>query len=664
MAKDISTKLTITVDDAQLKKLDKTISSLSKESSKLEKEMSTAGKSTLASLAAQKKIVDEKLKAHKEISKLLTKEGSLSTAEKTALANQYKELKRINAEEATRAAIANQRIKSVAKVAGIELSGVKKNTEAYKKFQEQVTKVKAANPSLKLNEARKVAAALTSPDRPLPAQTRLDAVTAQLEAVKAVKPGATDLIEKLTLEQSAIQKEINAAKVAEYQDALTKQAAIDAIKDKEIDFANDSIEVIKAKQQYQKDQEAERVKQAAALKKYNDQIEKAARDEAIDASAATTEKAQETANERRDFWRKNPLNFGTIARRPLDQFIAKNTNIITESDREVASNNKLFAENEKRIGDLKAKKGPSGTGLTDAETKELAKLSADNAGITTKNASLNAASGKASGTLMALNAAQVIGNTAVKMAQGINSAIKSTLGFSLSIKDTFSDILSSVGEMLNQTTGMATYGIGSSLITNATARESQMKYGLSDSQNYAMTQAMSMLGMKSDNDLLYMNQNQQAVFKQFMDKYASWYDDLSSSGVLDSIQQMQLDFSMFKQELAVDFLKWIAENKGTIMAILKGVMDGIKWMVELLGKILTAFGVDYADNSFGSYSPGLATAVASDTAGANIWNGNTNNIKIDMSANATGVLSSQEHLEKFFKEQMEKWSAETITAME
>ena len=228
---------------------------------------------------------------------------------------------------------------------------------------------------------------------------------------------------------------------------------------------------------------------------------------------------------------------------------------------------------------------------------------------------------KAGKANVAVSAATAIVNAAKKVASVFNDLSKSFLGISFSIKDAFADVLKDVSEMTSMTKGMATYATGSSLITNSAARQTQMKYGLSNSQTYAFTQTSSLLGISSDEDLMYMNQSQKQVFTQYMQKYSSWYEQLMSSGALQDIQQMQLEFAMFKQEVAVDLLQFVAQNKDTILAAAKGIMSILEWVMKLATKLLggifgtgsssssstannVTINVEYADGGSGSSQVG------------------------------------------------------------
>ena len=116
-----------------------------------------------------------------------------------------------------------------------------------------------------------------------------------------------------------------------------------------------------------------------------------------------------------------------------------------------------------------------------------------------------------------------------------------------------------------------------------------MKYGLSSAQNWALTQTMGALGMHGEEDLMYMNKEQREKFSVFMDKYSKWYDEMESSGVLQNIQEMQLDLYMFKQELAMDFMKWFAENKDTLLNTIKILAKLTMTIVEGIMKVVQFF---------------------------------------------------------------------------
>lgn len=229
---------------------------------------------------------------------------------------------------------------------------------------------------------------------------------------------------------------------------------------------------------------------------------------------------------------------------------------------------------------------------------------------------------------------QGVYNTTKKIVKGFGEI----LGITFDIKKFASDIFARAKQLMEE---MPTYDTSNSLITNAEARNQQMKYGLSDTQNFAFTQAKNMLNIRSDEDLLYMNPNQQLAFSQYMQKYSAWYTELMDSGVLQDIQEFKLEFKMFKEELAMDVLKWFADNKETIMAILNMTFTVMKGLVSVLGGIAKFFGfsADFASTSTAVNNSSLV---------------NSRNVNVNMTNNVTGVLGSEESMQNFFDEQQSK----------
>lgn len=265
-----------------------------------------------------------------------------------------------------------------------------------------------------------------------------------------------------------------------------------------------------------------------------------------------------------------------------------------------------------------------------------------------KGAEQAATAGKAAdaaaGKLAVIGTFNAVLGTAKKIAGSFNSALKSATGISFSIKDMFSDISNTVAKMMDMKSGIATYNTGTSLITNAGARSTMLKYGLTSGQTYAFTQTSQMLGINSDEDLAYMNPRQREMFMSLMQKQEAWYAKLESSGMLESIQEMQIEFSMFKQELAVDFLDWISKNKETIMTVLKGMLEVLKFVANALGSLFSLFG----SSSSSSYS----SAAMSDTAAAGTASTvNNKNVNVKMSNNVNGVFNTQE-VEEFLNERL------------
>ena len=232
-----------------------------------------------------------------------------------------------------------------------------------------------------------------------------------------------------------------------------------------------------------------------------------------------------------------------------------------------------------------------------------------------------------------------------------NSTLYALTGISVKVSDVFKNIL---GDMSNFIKTASTSDFGTSLIASSSSRSQQLRYGLTGAQNFALSQTMSMLGMSGEEDLMYMNTGQRALFTSYMEKYINWYNEVSSSGVLQDIQLMQLDFKMFRQELALDLLNWISQNKDTIMDAVKATISAAKWIAEILLNIIKFFG------NIGTGLFGGSSSVSIDSANATMTSdrllsgysstNNSKSVSISMSNTISGsgdVNSIREELNNF-----------------
>lgn len=265
---------------------------------------------------------------------------------------------------------------------------------------------------------------------------------------------------------------------------------------------------------------------------------------------------------------------------------------------------------------------------------------------------LNTQISQASGKLGVVNSAFKMISGATKLIRAtynvVNQTFKSVFGFSISIRDNFKDIFQNVKSMTDMYSGMATYSTGSSLITNAAARNVQMQYGLSAGAAYGFDRARQMLGVQSDEDLLYMNESQRALFSSYMQRSQEFYNEMESSGVLQDIQEMQLEFALFKEELSREFLTFLANNKDEIMSILRGVLDVTKWILNGITSIVT----------LGSNSTSLSDAVST-----NSYRTTNKTVNVTMTNNATGVISDQDQMMGYFDEALQRVALQVSTAI-
>lgn len=173
-----------------------------------------------------------------------------------------------------------------------------------------------------------------------------------------------------------------------------------------------------------------------------------------------------------------------------------------------------------------------------------------------------------------------------------NVALKTFDVLGINIKNMFRDVINNIAENLSRT-GMASYDTTTSLFTNSEARSQAMKYGISSSTNWALTKTAGMLfgGTGNlDENIAYMNPAQKEMFATLMSKYSSWYDQLQSTGVLQRIQEFQLDFAMLKEELSIDFMNWFAQNKDVVLGAITGTFSVIKAISSVIVGIANFLG--------------------------------------------------------------------------
>lgn len=262
-----------------------------------------------------------------------------------------------------------------------------------------------------------------------------------------------------------------------------------------------------------------------------------------------------------------------------------------------------------------------------------------------------AASGKLAGVMAVSMVLKGIRNTV----KTIGNVFSQVLGQSISIRGMFSDILKNASDTANLYKGMATYS-ANSLVVNSAARQTMLKYGMTGQQAWAFQQASEMFGVSSDEDLLYMTAAQRQVFTQYMQKQQEWYAKLEQSGALQNIQEMQLDLKLFKQEMSMEFLQWVAENKDTIMTIAKTTLQVLKGLVQILGKLFTFFGIDYSDSTYGWSSTAMSDASNS------VTNTTNRNVSVKMTNNVNGMFNQNE-MEQFLNDKLETAVRSAATAL-
>lgn len=171
-----------------------------------------------------------------------------------------------------------------------------------------------------------------------------------------------------------------------------------------------------------------------------------------------------------------------------------------------------------------------------------------------------------------------VGSIEMAMAQLALKGIELVQKF---IKEIKQEVIKSIKEV-------SSYALSESYIVNSQARQQALTYGLSDAQNYAFTQAKSILGISSDEDLYYMNQNQREMMSYLMKTYSNLYEEMSNNGSLVEFQKMQIELKVMKAELSSTIVKFIAEHKDLIVNVFEQFLSFTEYFIDWASGLLNA----------------------------------------------------------------------------
>lgn len=132
---------------------------------------------------------------------------------------------------------------------------------------------------------------------------------------------------------------------------------------------------------------------------------------------------------------------------------------------------------------------------------------------------------------------------------------------------------------------ISAYSLSTSYVVDSRARQQALQYGLSDSQNYAFTQTKQLLGISSDEDLFWLNSNQRQKFSELMQKESAIYDTMLSDGTLEGFQELKIDFNVLKQEYMASVVKFLSENKDTIISFMNLGLNALQGILSVVSGI-------------------------------------------------------------------------------
>lgn len=206
---------------------------------------------------------------------------------------------------------------------------------------------------------------------------------------------------------------------------------------------------------------------------------------------------------------------------------------------------------------------------------------------------------------------------ASKLVEGLEVAWKK-------LKEVLSESWQELGNMLNF-----------SRLTQSQTRELAFGYGLNASQAYGMSQAMSLTGISSIEDLAYANPTERRLFTDAFKKYTEKYNELADSGFFDSMLEYQVEMEEFKQDLKLEVVEFFMENKDLIKTGMKAIMTLAKGALEALSTIIKILNYHYGERSDAEKAQAASDIVGSYT------NNRTVNVKMDYSFTNTTAADRQ-----------------------
>lgn len=164
--------------------------------------------------------------------------------------------------------------------------------------------------------------------------------------------------------------------------------------------------------------------------------------------------------------------------------------------------------------------------------------------------------------------------------QGLKSGLKSiTDPIVGAIKGAFKDSIKEMKDMLEY-----------SQLSSSRTRELAFGYGFSSSEAFGWEKALDLVGLESEEDLFYANQQELQQFRKAFEKYSSYYEDLYDSGFFEQMQEYQFEMADFKNEMQMEIVEFFMNNKELIKNGMKGIMKISEVLLRMFSWLVGAFG--------------------------------------------------------------------------
>lgn len=129
-----------------------------------------------------------------------------------------------------------------------------------------------------------------------------------------------------------------------------------------------------------------------------------------------------------------------------------------------------------------------------------------------------------------------------------------------------------------------------SQLTDASIRNQAFNYGLSSSENYALSRTMNALGLQSEEDLYYMNSQQRAEFQKRFSTYIEKYTSLYDAGFFSQLQEFNYRMQDFQEQVQYEFIEFFMKNENEIMTAMRAITQLSSYAIKALSFFVTYFG--------------------------------------------------------------------------
>jgi len=200
------------------------------------------------------------------------------------------------------------------------------------------------------------------------------------------------------------------------------------------------------------------------------------------------------------------------------------------------------------------------------------------------------------------------------------------------VEKALKDIAKNVKDTLDE---MASYNVSGSIFGTSEARQTMLQYGTSEAETYGLSKTRNILGLRSEEDLWYMNQNQREKFAELMGRYTSKYQELANKDFFKKYEEFKLEFELLKEELTYELIDVIIDNKDVIIQFLKLGVEAMKGIINFFGNF-----AKMSNRAGGSVSDVMSSYVNNTSSNSQSYSfNNTFNVS-DLSSQSAQLFSA------------------------